>query len=68
MHEVQILGVWASGATGGGLGYNVGASGYRTDDYRDHCAAEHALGNAKLTFRPHAGNKLRQIAEPCAVS
>jgi iron complex outermembrane receptor protein len=61
------LGVQASGATAGGFGYNLGASRFRTDGYRDHSATERTLGNAKLTFRPDADNRLTLIANSLAL-
>ena len=61
------FGVQASGATAGGFGYNLSASRFRTDGYRDHSATERTLGNAKLTFRPDADNKLTLIANNLAL-
>ena len=59
--------VQASGATEGGFGYNLPASRFRTDGYRDHSATERLLGNAKLTFRPDGDNKLTLIANSLAL-
>ena len=57
------LGVKASGATeGGGLGYVVSASRFRTDGYRDHSRTERRLGNAKLTLRPDDDTRITLIA------
>ena len=56
------FGVQASGAASNGFAYNLSASRFRTDGYRDHSATERTLGNAKLTFRPDADNKLTLIA------
>lgn len=56
------FGVQASGAPSAGFAYNLSASRFRTDGYRDHSATERTLGNAKLTFRPDADNKLTLIA------
>jgi len=56
------FGVQASGAMANGFAYNLGASHFTTDGYRDHSATERNLGNAKLTFRPDADNKLTLIA------
>jgi iron complex outermembrane receptor protein len=64
----QRLSVQASGASsGGGFGYNVSASQFRTDGYRDHSAAERTLGNAKLTLRPDADSKLSLLANSLAL-
>jgi iron complex outermembrane receptor protein len=61
------LGVQASGATPGGFGYNVSASRFQTDGYRDHSQTERTLGNAKLTFRPDADNTWTLIANSLAL-
>jgi iron complex outermembrane receptor protein len=59
------FGVQASGAVGG-FGYNLGASRFRTDGYREHSATERTLGNAKLTFRPGADTKVTLLANSVA--
>jgi iron complex outermembrane receptor protein len=60
-------GAQASGSTPGGFGYNVSASHFRTDGYRDHSAAERSLGNAKLTLHPDSDSKLTLIANSVAL-
>ena len=55
-------GVNAQGGSAAGFGYNVAASHFKTDGYRDHSAAERNLGNAKLTFQPDADDKLTLVA------
>jgi len=61
------LGAQATGASGDGFGYNVSASRFRTDGYRDHSATERTLGNAKLTLRPDADSKLTLLANSLAL-
>ena len=60
-------GAQASGASGNGFGYNVSASRFRTDGYRDHSAAERTLGNAKLTLRPDGDTKFTLLANSLAL-
>ena len=64
---VLRYGAQASGASGNGFGYNVGASRFRTDGYRDHSAVERTLGNAKLTLRPDADTKFTLLANSLAL-
>jgi iron complex outermembrane receptor protein len=61
------LGAQASGVTSTGLGYDVSASRFRTDGYRDHSATERTLGNAKLTLHPDTDSKLTLIANSLAL-
>ena len=58
-------GLKASGNTGAndsGVGYVLSGSQFHTDGYRDHSATRRALGNAKLTLRPHEDGKLTIVA------
>ncbi len=64
---VLRYGAQASGASGNGFGYNVSASRFRTDGYRDHSAVERTLGNAKLTLRPDADTKFTLLANSLAL-
>jgi iron complex outermembrane receptor protein len=41
--------------------YNVSASRFTTDGYRDHSAARKNLGNAKLDWRPDADSKFTLV-------
>ena len=63
------LGVQASGGAevGQGLGYNLSASRFTTDGYRDHSATERTLGNAKLTLRTDADTKFTLVANNLAL-
>lgn len=56
------LGAQASGMASESLGYNLSASRFRTDGYREHSVSERQLGNAKLSWRPDADNKLTLVA------
>ena len=60
------IGAQALGASGG-FGYNVSASRFTTDGYRDHSATERTLGNAKLTLRPDADTQFTLIANSLAL-
>jgi iron complex outermembrane receptor protein len=60
-------GAQASGGSGNGFGYNVSASRFSTDGYRDHSATERTLGNAKLTLRPDADTLLTLLANSLAL-
>ena len=64
---VLRCGAQASGASGNGFGYNVSASRFRTDGYRDHSAAERTLGNAKLTLHPDGDTKFTLLANSLAL-
>ena len=59
--------VQALGSTAGGFGYNVSASRFTTDGYRDHSATERSLGNAKLTLRPDDDTRLTLVANSVAL-
>jgi len=61
------LGAQASGAADNGFGYNVSASRFTTDGYRDHSATERTLGNAKLTLQPDADSKITLLANNLAL-
>ncbi|MDN3920782.1 TonB-dependent receptor family protein [Roseateles violae] len=61
------LGGQASGAQGPGFAYNLSASRFHTDGYRDHSAAERSLGNAKLTLRSDADTRLTVLANSLAL-
>ena len=60
------FGAQAVGSSGG-FGYNVSASRFRTDGYRDHSATERTLGNAKLTLRPDDDSKVTLLANSLAL-
>ncbi|MDY1449077.1 TonB-dependent receptor [Pseudomonas aeruginosa] len=58
-------GMRASGATESGMGlvdYNVSASRFTTDGYRDHSAARKNLGNAKLGIQLDDASRLTIVA------
>jgi len=45
-----------------GFGYNLDYSHFQTDGYRSHSSASRDSGNARLDFRPFAGNRLSVVA------
>ena len=63
------LGVQATGGAdvAQGLGYNLSASRFTSDGYRDHSATERTLGNAKLTLRTDADTKFTLVANNLAL-
>src|SRR6185369_597785 len=60
-------GAQASGSQGDSFAYNVSASRFSTDGYRDHSATERTLGNAKLTLRPDSDTRLTLLANSLAL-
>ncbi len=58
---VLRFGAQASGSANDSLAYNVSASHFRTDGYRDHSTTERTLGNLKLTLRPDAETKITLV-------